>query len=209
MKIKQYVLGPVQPNCFVVYNDQNQAAIIDPGANGAQIVDAVQKDGKEITMVLLTHGHFDHIGGVHEIQEKTNCKVYIHEQDQELLQDPSKNLSKLFQQVISKNFTSAEADVLLKDGDTIPFGEITFHVMHTPGHSRGSCMYLTDGVIFSGDTIFKREIGRNDTYGGDPVAQQKSLQRIAAIPGDSIICTGHGENTTLEEEKKYNPYFPR
>ena len=70
-------------------------------------------------------------------------------------------------------------------------------------------MYLTDGVIFSGDTIFKREIGRNDTYGGDPVAQQKSLQRIAAIPGDSIICTGHGENTTLEEEKKYNPYFPR
>ena len=170
MKIKQYVLGPVQTNCFVVYNDQNQAAIIDPGANGAQIVDAVQKDGKEITMVLLTHGHFDHIGGVHEIQEKANCKVYIHEQDQELLQDPSKNLSKLFQQVISKNFTSAEADVLLKDGDTIPFGEITFHVMHTPGHSRGSCMYLTDGVIFSGDTIFKREIGRNDTYGGDPVA---------------------------------------
>ena len=70
MKIKQYVLGPVQTNCFVVYNDQNQAAIIDPGANGAQIVDAVQKDGKEITMVLLTHGHFDHIGGVHEIQEK-------------------------------------------------------------------------------------------------------------------------------------------
>ncbi|PWM99593.1 MAG: hypothetical protein DBX37_04060, partial [Massilioclostridium sp.] len=70
MKIKQYVLGPVQTNCFVVYNDQNQAAIIDPGANGAQIVEAVQKDGKEITMVLLTHGHFDHIGGVHEIQEK-------------------------------------------------------------------------------------------------------------------------------------------
>ena len=209
MKIKQYVLGPVQTNCFVVYNEQNQAAVIDPGANGAELVDAIQKDGKEITMVLLTHGHFDHIGGVHEIQEKANCKVYVHEQDQELLQDPSKNLSKLFQQVISKNFTSAKADVLLKDGDTIPFGEITFRVMHTPGHSKGSCMYLTDGVIFSGDTVFKREIGRNDTYGGDPVAQQKSLQRIAAIPGDYIICTGHGENTTLEEEKKYNPYFPR
>lgn len=207
MRILQMVLGPVQTNCFILLDDTGKALVVDPADNGERIVEILNENHAQLDKILLTHGHFDHIGGAYYLQTHTDAVTYIHELDNELLADPDKNLSNTFQMVKSEKYYKVKADVLVKEGDTIEFGGLTFTVLHTPGHSRGSCLYVADGLIFAGDTIFKGEIGRNDTYGGSWESQQESLKKINQLEGDYTICPGHGENTTLAYEKEHNPYL--
>lgn len=209
MRVEKYPLGMMQTNCYVIYNKNNEAAVVDPGDEGERLFRTITDKGATVTKVLLTHGHFDHIGGGGFIQDKTGCEVYIHELDNEYLQDPFKVLSAASRQFISSEFKQPKATKLFSDGDTIEHGEITFKCMHTPGHTKGSTMLFAGDIIFSGDTIFRMEIGRNDLYGGSPSQQVESLKRIAKIEGDYKICPGHDMDTTLEFEKQHNPYLKR
>jgi len=186
------------------------AAVVDPADSAENILAAAEKAGYCIKWILLTHGHFDHTGAASAIKAATGAEIYIHESDKEMLTDGVKSLSFF---TPARKFIPVEADKLLKDNDTITLGSVTFTVMHTPGHTAGSVCYLCDDpdggkkIMLSGDTLFRDSIGRSDTYSGDPLIQQTSLDRLKALTDDYIVLPGHGEPTTLAAEKKYNPFI--
>ena len=128
MRILQMVLGPVQTNCFILLDDAGKALVVDPADNGERIVEILNENHAQLDKILLTHGHFDHIGGAYYLQTHTDAVTYIHELDNELLADPDKNLSNTFQMVKSEKYYKVKADVLVKEGDTIEFGGLTFTV---------------------------------------------------------------------------------
>ncbi len=209
MKIIELTLSPLGTNCYIVGTGNGECIVIDPADSGEEIISATENAGLEIKKILLTHGHFDHTGAAAFLKEKTGAPIYIHKKDQELLSDGVKALAFFCP---GKPFNTCEADVLFDDGDKIEQGNVTFTVMHTPGHTAGSVCFLCrdeDGnnIMFSGDTLFKDSIGRSDGYSGDPRVQIQSLEKIKALTEDYVIYPGHGENTTLNVEKRYNPFI--
>ena len=207
MEIKLMILPPLGTNCYLVKTGENSGVVIDPADKGKDVVAAARDFGMNIEKILLTHGHFDHTGGVNEIKDITGAKVYIHENDECMLSDGNKALAYFCP---SKKYEEKQADVTLKDGDTIEQDGVVFRVMHTPGHSAGSVCFLVDGeesYMFAGDTIFRDSIGRSDGYSGDYIVQKETLEKLKKIEKDYIILSGHGEATTLSEEKKYNPFL--
>lgn len=202
-------LSPLGTNCYIVPTGDDEAVIIDPAGDAAKIRKAL--GDLKIKKILLTHGHFDHTGAAAELSGTGENKVpiHIHSDDVPMLSDGVKALAFFCP---DKPFAPCEADVLIKDGDRIEQGDTVFTVMSTPGHSAGSvCFLCKDGegnnVMFAGDTIFKDSVGRSDCWSGDPVIQQDTLDKIAALEDDYIIFPGHGPATTLEEEKRYNPFL--
>jgi glyoxylase-like metal-dependent hydrolase (beta-lactamase superfamily II) len=182
-----------QTNTYII-SDQENTVVIDPAADLGVVGDI------KATAILLTHGHFDHTAGAAEI----GAPIHIHESDAEMLNDIDKSFGTLYPRM----FKPCQADVLVKDGDLLEFGEMRFKVMHTPGHSRGSVMYILDeSVMFTGDTLFEGSVGRIDGYGGSHEAQMKSLEKIKALDGDYRILPGHGEETTLDREKRINSFL--
>lgn len=208
MEIKSLVLPPLGTNCYLVKTGENSGVAIDPADKGKSVAAAAADFGMRIEKILLTHGHFDHTGGVNEIKDATGAKVYIHESDVCMLSDGDKALAYFCP---SKKFEAKEADVIIKDGDEIEQDGIVFKVMHTPGHSAGSVCFLVEtdeeNYMFSGDTIFKDSIGRSDGYSGDYIVQKETLAKLTALEKDYIILSGHGGVTTLSEEKLYNPFL--
>ena len=208
MEIKTLVLPPLGTNCYLVKTGEKSGVIIDPASKGKDIAQAAIAEGIEIRKILLTHGHFDHTGGVNEIKAKTDAPVYIHEDDVCMLSDANKALAYFCP---SMKFETKTADVTLKDGDEIEQDGVIFRVMYTPGHSAGSVCFLVEtqeeNYMFAGDTIFKDSIGRSDGYSGDYMVQKETLKKLKSLDKDYIIFSGHGETTTLSEEKKYNPFL--
>ncbi len=208
MEIKTLILPPLGTNCYLVKTGENSGVVIDPADKGKNVVAAAAELGMKIEKILLTHGHFDHTGGVNEIKAATGAAVYIHEKDVCMLSDGDKALAYFCP---AKKFEAKEADVILKNGDEIEQDGVIFKVMHTPGHSAGSVCFLVEteneNYMFAGDTIFKDSIGRSDGYSGDYMVQQETLARLKALQKDYIILSGHGGMTTLSEEKKYNPFL--
>lgn len=200
MKVKMIPCGPFQANCYVVYDENTlEAAVIDPGSFQEKIQRAI--DGLKVKCILLTHGHFDHIMGVKKMQNATGALLYIHENDVECLTSGDANLINTFH---SGREISLHADKALKDGDEISVGNITFKVMHTPGHSKGSVCFVCENekVIFSGDTIFCNTTGRTDLYGGNITELEASLYKIGNLNDDYLIYPGHDCTTTLDDERK-------
>ena len=156
-----------------------------------------------MTAVWLTHGHFDHIGAADALRAAFSCPIVALAAEAALLADPQKNLSSAF----SKAPLSLTADTLLADGDTFAFGGETVGVLHTPGHTSGSCCYKLGKWLFTGDTLFDGSIGRADFPTGDPTALSLSLERLAAIPDDLCVLPGHGAATTLAVQRAVNPYM--
>ena len=192
--IETLPLGAYQTNCYIAWGENaDNCIVIDPGYEPSRVLAEAEKCGKNIAAILLTHGHFDHVGAVKDIAADTDCLVYIHENDLSL---PS-------------NFTAGPLYYtnLYGEGDVLKLAGLTFRVLHTPGHTPGSVCLLTEDTLFSGDTLFQDSIGRTDFPGGSFAQMQKSLQRLKELPGNLRVLPGHGGETTLDGERKYNPYM--
>ncbi len=201
MEIRSLIVGSLDVNCYILASE-GEAAVIDPGGDAESIIEEAQNCGAEIKKIILTHGHYDHIGGVKELSEKTKAKVYIHKDDEEMLSDSEKNLNFLSEEKI--DFCSA--DVLLQGGEEIKVGDSTLKIYHTPGHSKGGISIACENVLFSGDLLFKGSIGRFD-FGNVRVELNSLAFLVKNFPEETIVYPGHGEFTTIGEEIKYNPYI--
>jgi len=206
MRVVQIATGPLKANAFVVYKDgAEQAFVIDPGADFERIIERLETHGiKTVTHILLTHGHFDHIGAVAQLKDYTGAKVCIHCRDASMLESQQANLS--FFSGTSVRLT--KADVLLKGGETINAAGIDVQVLHTPGHSGGSVCYIAGDALFSGDTLFYMYCGRTDFPGSDAREYRHSLLHVLrGLDRDYTVYTGHGIKTTLYAEFSANPFF--
>ncbi|MBQ0126070.1 MAG: MBL fold metallo-hydrolase [Clostridiales bacterium] len=187
MKFDVINLPPVGTNCYIIYGEKI-AVIIDPASNAEKILSAIEKSGKTLAAVLLTHGHFDHIGAAEEICEKTAAPLYIHDDDVELLTSPEHNASKSFD---CPDVTVNIAATPLTDGQKLVFDDIEITVMHTPGHTKGSVCYFCGDDVFTGDTLFEGGYGRTDLYGGDFHKIIASLKKLLPLVKEKRVHPGH------------------
>ena len=193
MNVKKLALGAYQTNCYLIW-EGSRAVVIDPGYEPDTILRALETLGMELSAILLTHGHFDHVGAVKELVAETGCQVYIHAAEVQL--PPMMTAGELY-------FTHTYGE-----GDTIsPIPGVEMTVLHTPGHTPGSVCLILGDQMFSGDTLFAGSCGRVDFPGGDPRQMLESLRRLASLEADYRVHPGHGDSTTLAEEKRYNPYM--
>ena len=194
LRIHPLTLGLYQTNTYIIHdNSSTKCCIIDPGYEPQTIMTHLKKLGLEPEAILLTHGHFDHVGGVKKIAEETGCRVFIHAA--ELTMPPMFTAGKLY-------FTDT-----YDEGDVLHLSGLDISVLHTPGHTPGSVCLLVEDFMFSGDTLFEGSCGRTDLPGGDWNTIQSSLARLAKLEKDYTAFPGHGGSTTLAQEKKYNPYM--
>lgn len=202
MLIKTLPVGHLGTNCYVVTDEQTlNCAVIDPGEESNTILDYIESNHLHCKLILLTHGHFDHVGGVEAIVRATGCALWMRESDYSQFPNP---INAHYYPIANCDFTEV---CFCEDFEEISAGGLTFTVYATPGHTYGSVCYLCDGAIFSGDTLFAGSCGRTDLPGGDPSAMGCSLARLSELAGDFAVYPGHGESTTLAREKRYNPYL--
>ena len=199
-----YPVGALQANCVVLSDENGHLAVVDPGAEPSRLWAHITALGGTVEAILLTHVHFDHVLAVRELQEKCGAPLLVHEADAAALSDPARSL------IPSYDLPYAlKADRLLCDGDTVAVGDMELEVLHTPGHTPGSCCYRCGDVLVSGDTLFAGSIGRTDLPGGDTATMFRTLRRLAALPDSLRILPGHGEETSLARERLYNPFLAR
>lgn len=202
MKVKLFNSYGFSANCYALEIGE-ETALIDVGEITPELLEYIDEKGDWIKYVLLTHNHFDHIGGVEKVLELTKAKLAIHKADGENLSNPSYNLTYR----VGLTNPVLTVDIMLQDGDELTLGGETIKVIHTPGHTVGGACYLVGDVIFSGDTLFAGTVGRTDFVGGDMMTLLASLQKLADLEGDYSVYPGHEEATTLSREIKTNPYF--
>ena len=194
VNIRTLPLGAYQTNCYLVWGEDSQTCVvIDPGYNPETVLAEAKLLGKEIAAILLTHGHFDHVGGVKELAAETDCKVYLCPED--LAMPPQMTAGPLY-------YTDTYGE-----GDFVEVAGLTFKVLHTPGHTPGSVCLACENALFSGDTLFWGSCGRTDLPGGNWATIQKSLKRLADLSGDYDVYPGHGDATKLSFERNFNPYM--
>lgn len=202
MEIKALPLGEIGANCYMI-STEKAAVVIDTGFESEEVSRFLIENAHKERLILLTHAHFDHIAAADSLRKITNTKIGIGEFDNKALADTKLNLSDLF----NANVPPFTADLLFTDNQTFSVGDIDFKVLHTPGHTLGGVCYLMGDILFSGDTLFKGSIGRTDFYGGDFKSLEKSVKRLYTLDGTTTVFSGHGEATTIEEEKNFNPFI--
>lgn len=187
-------LGAYQTNCYILHQEASSSCVvIDPGYTPEVILDFLAGKGLTLEAILLTHGHFDHVGAVRDLAAETGCRVWLNPDD--LSMPPKLTAGPLY-------YTDTYSE-----GDTISPAGISFQVLSTPGHTPGSVCLIAEDFLFSGDTLFAGSCGRTDLPGGSTRAIRESLRRLATLPQDYSVHPGHGESTTLAWEKQYNPYM--
>ena len=195
-------LGSYQTNCYIVYEETAKScAVIDPGYTPERVLDFVGKLGLTVDAVLLTHGHFDHVGGVETIVKATNCALWMRESDYTQFKNPQNDF---FYPIHDCDFTEVQ---FCENDEIIQAGGLTFTVMETPGHTWGSVCFRCEDALFSGDTLFAGSCGRTDFPGGSWDQMMTSLVRLANLPGDLSVLSGHGEGSTMDAERRHNPYM--
>ena len=205
MKVDTLPVGQLLTNCYLLASEKGRAAIIDPGDEPREVAAALEKKGLTPAMILLTHGHFDHIGGVKELAARYRIPVCGSEADLVLFTDLKRNRA-LYIHGDPERY-HVVPDHLVQDGEAIPLDELTIRVVATPGHTPGGVCYLCGELLFSGDTLFAGSIGRWDMFGGDYQTLLESLDRLDRLEGEYRVLPGHGPDTTLTYEKAANPYF--
>ena len=193
-------VGQIDTNCYLIGDEKEQVcAVADPGGSPERVLEMIEKSGLEPKMILLTHGHWDHVGAIPALLEKwPDLPVYAHEKELCPADEPNPHY---FYPHAGKNQRT------YGEGDTLALGSLTLRVLHTPGHSGGSVVILVEDVMLSGDTLFAGTCGRYDLSGGDGEQMLQSLKRLGALQGDYKVCPGHGALTTLERERQTNPYM--
>jgi len=211
VKIDRIVVGPLEVNCWIVSDAADgPCVVIDPGGDSEELLRAL--DARVPAAIILTHGHFDHIGAVRELVQTTGAPLLVHAEDAASITSPQTNGGALF----GFSDSAPEATRLLADGDEIHAGALTFRVLHTPGHTPGGiCLFVSDlsgsqPHLFSGDTLFAGSVGRTDFPGGDARTLSRSIaEKIATLPPATAVHPGHGPDTTIARELRRNPFFPR
>ena len=206
LSIQNYVVGPVQTNCyFAVNDDTKEVIIIDPGASAKQLAEKIKEQGLKPAAILLTHGHFDHATGAEELAKLLNVKIYVHEKEKETLENPQLNLSGW-----QGGQLVFHADEYVKDEQELDLAGFHIRVLLTPGHTVGGCCYYFSyqNVVFSGDSLFQTSIGRTDFPKGSASQLVNAIrEKLMILPDETAVYTGHGDMTTIGTERKYNPYL--
>ena len=198
MEIKHLQVGPIGTNCYLLADEEaKQCAVIDPGDYGAGVAREVSASGYALTAIFLTHGHYDHTGGVEALlKEFPDAPVYLSRKDQ---YPGDAYLQQLFPPIPGCRDYG--------EGDTIMVGDLAVKVLHTPGHSEGCVVLQCEDVLFTGDTLFAGSMGRTDFPGGSTKKIMKSLKRLAELEGNFAVLPGHMETSNLETERQRNPYM--
>jgi hydroxyacylglutathione hydrolase len=207
LKIKRLILGPAFTNTYIVWDSENgEGMVIDPADDGDLINKIIEKENLKIKFIVITHGHFDHVGGVEEVKKFTSAPVVLHSDDLETLKSVPLQ-AKIFGLVAT---APPSPDRLLNEGEILRTGSFNFKVIHTPGHSPGSIsLYSPQGkILFTGDALFRRSIGRTDLQGGDLELLISSIKnKLFPLPEDTEVYPGHEAPTTIGEEKRHNPFL--
>ena len=206
LKLTYFQLGMLPTNVYLGVNEETgNGFLVDPAVYEPQVEDVMKEIGiKNLLYIQLTHGHFDHILGVNGfLKNHPEAKVVIHREDEAFLTDPV--LSHTFKHGLTQE--PIKADIIVEDGDVLAFDDTEFKVVHTPGHTRGSVVYLLDDLMFSGDTLFQLSCGRTDFPESDPAAMGPSLQKLAALEGNYHVLPGHNAFSELDYERANNPFM--
>ena len=198
-------LGPYFVNCFIIGDSESKmGAIIDPGFDADKIISFVQRYGLSIDKIIITHGHADHIGALDEIRKYFKAPVMIGEKDAIMLSDPAENLSGFS----GERVYTDPPEKVLREGDNIEIGKYKFMVLETPGHTQGSISLYGHGVVFTGDALFLGSIGRTDFPGSSHETLLSSIEnKLLILPDDTIVYSGHGPDTTIGQEREFNPFL--
>ena len=209
MNVKTVHLCDIACNSYILTDEKSgDIAVIDPAFFLPELSALIEPIKQRVKYILLTHRHFDHVLGAAGIKQMCpDAKTAVHALDADGLRSKEASLYNMFKDAVPHDQTLIEPDILLSDGDEITLGSVKLRVMHTPGHTAGSIMYISDGVIFSGDTLFDGSIGRTDLPSGSMHDMRMSLRAIRKMTGDYIVYTGHGGTTTLKNEQKFNSYM--
>ena len=202
MKVISEKFGSMDNNCSLIIDEKtNQSALVDCTEFSQKMIDMI--GDTDLKYILLTHGHFDHIIVARDTKAKYGAKVVISSEDEPMLSSSKLSLAAF----CNAPQNDVEADVVVADGDEITLGDTVIKVMSTPGHTLGSVCYIAENCIFSGDTLFYCSCGRTDFPSGSPEQMMSSLQKLKALDGDYKVYTGHNNLTTLDFERKNNPYM--
>ena len=204
MEVKLYHTGALQVNTYLVYDDTKEAFIVDPGGYSNDLAYAVEKLGLNVRYILLTHGHFDHIGGVPDFQKEYPEAVTVgFEKEKKTFADSRMNISSMF----SRTPMFIKVDQYVEDNETMKIGDMELKFLFTPGHTPGGMSILLENVVFCGDTLFQQSIGRTDFPGGSFEVLADSIRnRLYTLPEDTIVLPGHMGQTTIGAEKAYNMF---
>lgn len=206
LKIGKFVLSACATNCYFVYEEGKKDVIFfDPGDQGELIYEKLTQAGFSVAAIYLTHGHFDHIEGCNELRELSGAKIYALDEEADICKDVRLNLSEDFGMAYA-----VVPDGYVHDGDICTEAGISFRVIATPGHTRGSCVFYfeEDGILIGGDTLFQESVGRTDFPTGSMSTLVRSIkEKLLVLPDEVKVFPGHGESTTIGHERKYNPFL--
>jgi glyoxylase-like metal-dependent hydrolase (beta-lactamase superfamily II) len=201
MILKRLTVGPLEENTYIIGDEASKKAIvIDPGDESDRIMEVINKNGLEVTALIFTHGHFDHVGASGDIKKETGAKLLMHKEDAETYGMAKEHAAFWGFDVDDL----PEPDGFLAEGDEVKAGGLAFKVMHTPGHSPGGICLYGEGIVLTGDTIFQGSVGRTDFPGGSIEKLSDSFRRLLALPEDTKVFAGHGPETTIGREKREN-----